>query len=442
MFTCTVAKAKATRSEIEALAEKLEPALSRAIRDMLKDHVASISLDELAEALKRGDVSDVLRFIGEVDPVKAQAVRVELENAVWAGGTLAVSSPVLSEARFVFNRLNPALIQWLEGYSLNLIREVNRGTTEAVRSVLVEGMRAGRNPIDQARRAKEVVGLTERQARAVASYRKELETFHLKRSAKSWGLGNERSRISGVEVMTRDKKGRAADGIDARRLRDQRYDGALKRAIETRKPIPPEKIDAMVARYQERYIQHRARTIARSESLRATNVGIHEAWRQAIEERKVDGSLVRKRWVLAKDERTCEICTGIFKKQPKRGIPLDAYFENPNGKGPIKAPIAHPNCRCTTFVRLYEPEQLADDIAKAKRDDSNRPNAHQRGYTRQWENARAEYLKTHKKCKCGAAATVVDHVTPHRGNQTKFWDKRNWQALCKTCHDTKTGRGR
>ncbi len=32
-------------------------------------------------------------------------------------------------------------------------------------------------------------------------------------------------------------------------------------------------------------------------------------------------------------------------------------------------------------------------------------------------------------------ATVVDHITPHRGDQALFWDYDNWQSLCKQCHD-------
>jgi 5-methylcytosine-specific restriction protein A len=36
---------------------------------------------------------------------------------------------------------------------------------------------------------------------------------------------------------------------------------------------------------------------------------------------------------------------------------------------------------------------------------------------------------------------VVDHIIPHRGDQYLFWDQENWQALCKDCHDRKTGRG-
>ena len=37
-------------------------------------------------------------------------------------------------------------------------------------------------------------------------------------------------------------------------------------------------------------------------------------------------------------------------------------------------------------------------------------------------------------------ATVVDHVTPHRGRWELFSDPGNLQSLCKSCHDAKTMR--
>lgn len=35
-----------------------------------------------------------------------------------------------------------------------------------------------------------------------------------------------------------------------------------------------------------------------------------------------------------------------------------------------------------------------------------------------------------------AAATVVDHKTPHRGDPGLMWDEANWQALCAPHHDS------
>jgi len=33
-------------------------------------------------------------------------------------------------------------------------------------------------------------------------------------------------------------------------------------------------------------------------------------------------------------------------------------------------------------------------------------------------------------------ATIVDHITPHRGDPGLFWNPKNWQSLCKQHHDS------
>ena len=77
--------------------------------------------------------------------------------------------------------------------------------------------------------------------------------------------------------------------------------------------------------------------------------------------------------------------------------------------------------------------------------DSMRGGADARGYNAEWRRARKAFLQKHPLCvECGKAgkltpATVVDHIIPHRGDQRLFWDEHNWQALCKSCHDQKTG---
>lgn len=34
------------------------------------------------------------------------------------------------------------------------------------------------------------------------------------------------------------------------------------------------------------------------------------------------------------------------------------------------------------------------------------------------------------------AATIADHIKPHKGNPRLFWDTSNLQSLCKACHDS------
>jgi len=31
---------------------------------------------------------------------------------------------------------------------------------------------------------------------------------------------------------------------------------------------------------------------------------------------------------------------------------------------------------------------------------------------------------------------IADHIIPHRGDETLFWDAANLQCLCKACHDS------
>lgn len=37
-------------------------------------------------------------------------------------------------------------------------------------------------------------------------------------------------------------------------------------------------------------------------------------------------------------------------------------------------------------------------------------------------------------------ATILDHITPHRGIAFLFWHQPNWQGLCVHCHGIKTAR--
>jgi 5-methylcytosine-specific restriction protein A len=86
--------------------------------------------------------------------------------------------------------------------------------------------------------------------------------------------------------------------------------------------------------------------------------------------------------------------------------------------------------------------------AYLKAQDSLRDSANDRGYTYRWHKASRRYLRIHPLCvEClkenrTTAATVVDHIIPHRGSLEFFWDESNWQSLCDYHHNQKTARER
>lgn len=72
----------------------------------------------------------------------------------------------------------------------------------------------------------------------------------------------------------------------------------------------------------------------------------------------------------------------------------------------------------------------------------NKQSSTKRGYGYKWQKARELFLKANPLCvycECNGtitAANVVDHIEPHRGDQTLFWDRSNWQSLCSSCHSS------
>lgn len=81
--------------------------------------------------------------------------------------------------------------------------------------------------------------------------------------------------------------------------------------------------------------------------------------------------------------------------------------------------------------------QQARQLERKRRYDRTRPNSRQRGYTREWERLRAEFLRLHPTCAfCGADAEHVDHIKRHRGNKALLLNWNNLQALCAHCHNS------
>lgn len=100
-------------------------------------------------------------------------------------------------------------------------------------------------------------------------------------------------------------------------------------------------------------------------------------------------------------------------------------------------PILTTNKERLCDVHLQQRQQQAD---------AQRGSSTERGYDARWQRASKMYLREHPLCvQCQeegrvTAATVVDHIIPHKGNYELFWDESNWQSSCKTHHDIKTAK--
>ena len=99
---------------------------------------------------------------------------------------------------------------------------------------------------------------------------------------------------------------------------------------------------------------------------------------------------------------------------------------------PVRPPIHRPVGRRDKQERDRDYARTRDPVSRALY------------RSKRWRTERAAFLHEHPLCvECERhdlirLAGVVDHVDPHDGNETVFWDRSRWQALCASCHGRKT----
>lgn len=258
-----------------AFIDKYQPIVRDAVLKTWTALRRSVTYAELEEALVFRGVTGMMQFLDRLEPTLRALLLPELQSAIEESGRLVVDilpSGSITSPGYVpaVQMTNPIAIREVQDYSFDLIREISSETREAVRQSITTAVSQGRPPAAVARDYKQTIGLTVEQERSVQNYRKFLET--LDRQA--------------LERQSRDK----------------RFDRSVERAIDADKPLPKAQIDKMVAAFRRKREAERARTIARTESMSALELGQE----LALQQTKEDGALVDdlySDWNVTKDGR-------------------------------------------------------------------------------------------------------------------------------------------
>lgn len=221
-----------------------------------------------------------------------------------------------------FDPAFPRAAETMRRNRLEFLREFEEAQREAAREAMVESFRQGLGAIGTARAFRDSIGLTNFQRLAVANYRRMLEN-------------------GDATALMRD-------------LRDRRFDRSVRRAIDTGEPLGPERIARMVERYRQRYLQYRAETIARTETVRSASLARDEALRQTIDRLGISPSDVERTWRSTRDNRVRD----THREMDGQVRGLSEPFVSPAGSslmypGDPAAPAEEViNCRCVYTVRI------------------------------------------------------------------------------------------
>lgn len=312
-------------SRVERIMAQQEPQIEVAFLSMVELVRSELDLGRLADLVESGD------FTGAFDLVRRGLGRMNLawsDTFVVAGRqTGEFLTRRVDEVIIDFDQANLRAVEAMRNNQLRLVREFEEQQRRATQQALLEGIRRGANPREQARAFRDSIGLTEQQQRFVDNYRRALE--NLDRNALR------------------------------RELRDRRFDPTVERAIREGTPLSQERIDRMVERYRQRMIKHRAEVIARTEALRAVHEGVDEMYIQAIEDGQLQPDQLVRIWNTAKDERVRGSHRSMHLQERQIGERFTSGAGNtttrPGGFGIASEDIL---CRCAVGTRILSVDEL------------------------------------------------------------------------------------
>lgn len=308
-----------SRDLLEALLDRAERRILLRFGEIILRLKEEHSLGALAKLISTGRIDDALDLLNSAADRLASVVQ-----SVWIGAGSEVAE-AMSKALGIqvsFDAVNTYAVAAMQRSRLELVREFTAQQRAATREAILDGIRRGINPREQARAFRDSIGLTQRQQRAVANYRRLLEQ-------------------NSSEALTR-------------RLRDARFDRSLMAAIRDDQPLSRQQIDRMVTRYAERALKHRSETIARTEALRAVNEGAEENLRQALANGVVRAEDLTRTWNTAKDERVRSSHAAMHRQERAVGQPFTSGAGvNLRYPGDPEAPADEViGCRCVVATRI------------------------------------------------------------------------------------------
>lgn len=321
----------------EDLLKRHEPALAEAFLRAVRDLKTNADRQRFLAALSGGDVEGAIRALGLSQEAFEPFLDRFRDAFMEAGRTEAarLSRPAVP---MIFSGRTARTETWLRDYSATLVRQIVDDQRASLRTALVNGLNARRNPRTlmtdivgvtnrvTGQREGGIIGLTKVQAGYVAEARSQL--------------------ASGDPAQLR--------AYLTRSRRDKRYDRSVAKALRDGTQIPAEIQRKAVQAYQRGLLALRGETVARTETMTALSEGQYEAVRQAVESGAITANQVRRVWRATADGRTRE----THRAMNGDSVGLNEAFRSPSGAsirfpGDPRAPAAERiQCRCYVENRI------------------------------------------------------------------------------------------
>lgn len=321
--------------QIDTALKGLEPKIQKAFMEAIRTSAAQVNIDELIKLLEIGDAMAALEML-QLEPANLFKMTEAIRDAYITGGPLVAGATIAFDGRALRAEA------WARKYVGDFVEGITQTTSEALRTVIVDGLTAGRNPRSLAvdivgrregsRRVGGFLGLTQGQAASISRGRGLLSS----------GIPSEMEKY--LEL----------------KLRDKGYDRLIRKAIRDSKPITGKTLDKLLESHKSKALRHRAEVIARTEAMNALRAGRREGLAQMVDAGKITDEQVKRVWDATLDERTrplhIDMDEQVVYGMNEMFVTPDGYFMLFPGDTSLGAPGHHTiQCRC---IERYEIDYL------------------------------------------------------------------------------------
>lgn len=306
--------------DLDNILREHEPLIRRSFLRMVAEMRNGVDIELVADLIESGQTNQALAIVLQGAPNIATASGAAFLAA--AQSTARQIGTTLGQIVIDYDMTNAGAVAAMQRNRLDLVQAFTNQQTAATQEAIVQGIREGLNPREQARRFRDSIGLTRKQSAAVANYERAL------RNLSSDALRN--------------------------KLRNRADDAAVRRAIQDGQALSNDRILRMVERYRKRMIAHRATVIARTEALRSVHEGSEAMIQQSIDEGRLEHDQIVRHWFTAKDERVRGTHRTMHKQKRGQGEPFVSgagfLLMRP---GDSRAPASETiNCRCRVATTI------------------------------------------------------------------------------------------
>lgn len=297
------------KEALERYLANSSPQLVKWLVSFWKDQQTVLTFKEIREAIQAGSISKetVEAWQQDYSKVVSEKIAPEMVEAMRAAAANENKFKGI-DIGYKFDADHWAVSDWLENHTAELVTNCTRVQKDAIQSMIELGIRTHMSDDELSRFIRPCIGLTKPQTQAVKKYyetiKAELEKKH------------PRTKPEKIEQMARDKQ----------------------------------------AKYAERQLRERAKTIAQTERAFAYEYGRQQHTKRLVE----DGilPLQDKKWSATDSENTCTKCRELNGKV----VGIDEEFV----PGKLLPPL-HPRCKCCIMyvnheMKLEEEKAIIDYV--------------------------------------------------------------------------------